>query len=174
MAFCTDLNCASGHCAPSSSTVSVAALATGAATNVPSAATTATHALRPFTLRPTPFDPRPKTRICASRPSQTVTVLATAKAWRCLRAPTGLGPGGPAHRRPSLLHVPLFQPGGWTGQVRAGGRQGSLFGGSVRDADRLGNSIVNRVWAATQPARVQAVLPSPRSDGEATVEILRV
>src|SRR3954452_8660904 len=44
------------------------------------------------------------------------------------------GPGGPAHRRPSLPQLPLFQPGGWTGQVRAGGRQGSLRG--VREGCR--------------------------------------
>src|SRR3954451_4904069 len=60
------------------------------------------------------------------------------------------GPGGPAHRRPSLHQLPLFQPGGWTGQVRAGGRQGALFGGSVRDADRLGKQIVNRGRSLTQ------------------------
>src|SRR3954452_19604810 len=119
MAFCTDLYCASGHCAPSSSTVSVAALATGAATNVPSAATTATHAVRPFTLRPTPFTPRPKhAHLRAARPSHVARALATRKALRCLRA-AGVG-SGRAGAPPALpAPVPLFQPGGWTGQVRA-------------------------------------------------------
>ena len=37
---------------------------------------------------------------------------------------------------------------GWSGQDRAGGRQGSLFGGSVRGADRLGMPIVNRSRAS--------------------------
>ena len=42
---------------------------------------------------------------------------------------------------------------GWSGQDRAGGRQGSLFGGSVRDADRLGMSIVNRRRALRKVSR---------------------
>ena len=58
------------------------------------------------------------------------------------------GEGGPAHRRPSLLQEPLFQPilAGLVRTEREVGR-GSLFGGSVRDADRLGSTIVNRSLA---------------------------
>ena len=77
----------------------------------------------------TVLEGRTVARLCTINPR---TSEARYRAHR--RAPQKLR-GGPAHRRPSLLWDRSFSRG-WTGQVRAGGRQGSLFGGSVRDADR--------------------------------------